>query len=268
MDSILARVGWDDLTPELLHQRRGTTLYRAEGIALKITRGLMAGREGTVLRLLGSDFHLGHGWEAEYGTDEGRSWLLTRWIDGASLGRELESARWEGENSAARARVFAAAGRAARAVADLHAMGWAHADLQPDHFLFEGDVTHLIDLACAQGPVEVPFYPHRGGLAHTTAPEIAEAILATDGHVTATFEADVWALGACLWWAWTGTTPIAYPAGASSRVEQMTAIARLRRTPATARPWPFPEFEDLVASCLAPDPADRPTAKELAARLA
>ncbi|MFF4290826.1 hypothetical protein ACFY0R_36820 [Streptomyces sp. NPDC001633] len=31
------------------------------------------------------------------------------------------------------------------------------------------------------------------------------------------------------------------------------------------RPWPFPEFEDATAAFLAPDPADRPTAKELTA---
>lgn len=67
---------------------------------------------------------------------------------------------------------------AARELAGLHAAGWAHGDLQPDHVIYQGDQTHLIDLACAQGPADLPFYPHRGGLAHTTAPEIAEAVLA------------------------------------------------------------------------------------------
>ncbi|MGH3832776.1 MAG: hypothetical protein ACRDRS_20445 [Pseudonocardiaceae bacterium] len=75
---------------------------------------------------------------------------------------------------------------AARELADLHAAGWVHGDLQPDHVLFEGDRTHIIDLACAQGPADVPFYVHRGGLAHTTAPEIAERILSSEHHVTTT----------------------------------------------------------------------------------
>jgi hypothetical protein len=48
------------------------------------------------------------------------------------------------------------------------------------------------------------------GVAHVTAPEVAEAILARDDHVAITPEADVWALGASLWWSWTRTTAIAY----------------------------------------------------------
>ncbi|MCD0448144.1 hypothetical protein LO762_02875 [Actinocorallia sp. API 0066] len=132
---------------------------------------------------MGADFYRGHGWEGEPGTDDGRSWMLARWIDGTSLGQELEAVRRDGGGRAARARIRSAAGRAARAVAELHAAGWAHADRQPDHVLFEGDVTHLIDLACAQGSADVPCYPHRGGLAHTTAPEIAEDHVVPSGQV-------------------------------------------------------------------------------------
>jgi serine/threonine protein kinase len=261
VDRIITRLGLADHDPKLLHDRRGTTVYKIDDLALKITTGLMAGREGDVLRLLGTEFYRDHGWDGE------RSWLTLRWIDGTTLWTALEEAHRGDDRPATRRGVLAWTAHAARALAGLHAAGWAHGDLQPDHVLFEGDITHLIDLACAQGPAEVPFYVHRGGLAHTTAPEIAEAILASDEHVVATPQADVWSLGASLWWSWTRTPPIAYSDPAAKRAGQLADIAAVRRAPATARPWPFPAFEDAVMACLAADPADRPTAKELATSL-
>ncbi|MFJ2825913.1 hypothetical protein ACIO7M_33125 [Streptomyces toxytricini] len=50
------------------------------------------------------------------------------------------------------------------------------------------------------------------------------------------------------------------------RLDKLTVIAQGRTTPLTdVRPWPFPDFEATITACLAPDPADRPTAKELIA---
>lgn len=262
MERIITRLGLGgDAEPELLHDRRGTTVHRANGFALKITTGLMAGREGDILRLLGAEHYRDHGWE-----DDGRSWLLLRWIDATTLWDALAPARHD-DGPDGRRRILSLTARATTALAELHAVGWNHGDLQPDHILYEGPVTHLIDLACAQGPADVPHYPHRGGLAHTCAPEIAAAILSRDGHVTITPAADVWSLGASLWWSWTRTTPIAYGDPAAKRVAQLTDIAALRRTPASARPWPFPALEDVLQACLAADPDARPTAKELAASL-
>jgi serine/threonine protein kinase len=267
VDRIITHLGLADHDPKLLHDRRGTTVYKIDGTVLKITSGLMAGREGAVLRLLGTGFYRDHGWEGTPGTDDGRSWLTLRWIDGTTLWDALEPAHRGDDSPTSREQMLTLAGAAARRLADLHAAGWSHGDLQPDHVLYEGTVTHLIDLACAQGPADVPYYPHRGGLAHTTAPEVAEAILACDDHVAITPEADVWALGASLWWSWTRTTAITYDDPAPKRAAQMAAIAAVRRTPTSARPWTFPAFTDAVMACLSAEPADRPTAKELGAGL-
>ncbi|MGH3977248.1 MAG: hypothetical protein ACRDS9_28630, partial [Pseudonocardiaceae bacterium] len=110
---------------------------------------------------------------------------------------------------------------------------------------------------------------HRGGLAHITAPEIADLILSSNDHVTTTPQADIWSLGASLWWSWTRTTPITYTDPAAGRIALLTDICALRRhpDPAAVRPWPFPAFEEAVMACLAADPEDRPTAKELATSL-
>jgi serine/threonine protein kinase len=261
VDRIITRLGLADDDPKLLHDRRGTTFYKIDDIALKITSGLMAGREGEILRLLGTEWYRDHGW------DEERSWLTLRWIDGTSLWTELERAHGGDDSAATREHVLTLAAGAGRELAKLHAAGWAHGDLQPDHVIREGDTTRIIDLACAQGPVDVPAYVHRGGLAHTTAPEIADLILGSEEHVTLTPEADVWALGASLWWAWTRTTPITYTDPAAGRMAQLKDIAAVQRAPSAVRPWPFAELEDAVMACMATDPGDRPTAEQLAAAL-
>ncbi|WP_165966809.1 protein kinase [Actinomadura sp. 7K507] len=257
VDRIVAQLGLAD--PVLLHDRRGTTFYRAGDAALKITAEWMAGREGEVMRLLDTEFYRDHGWDGE------RSWLLLRRIDGTRLWDALDGAHRGDDRPGTRRRILGMAAAAAYALAELHAAGWAHGDLQPDHILYEGDRTHVIDLACAQGPADVPFYVHPGGIAHTLAPEIADAALTPGEHVTTTLPADVWSLGASLWWSWTRTPPIAYTDPDAGRPGQLADIAAIRRTPASARPWPFPEFEELLMACLASDPADRPTAKELIA---
>ncbi|MEU2963100.1 protein kinase family protein [Streptomyces albidoflavus] len=66
-------------------------------------------------------------------------------------------------------------------------------------------------------------------------------------------------------WCWTGQRPVAYDDDLD-RLEKLAAIARGAVTALRdVWPWPFPEFEDAITACLAPDPAARPTVKELTA---
>ncbi|MGH3809286.1 MAG: hypothetical protein ACRDRU_22225 [Pseudonocardiaceae bacterium] len=65
MDRIITRLGPADYEPTVLHDRRGTTVYKINSIALKITSGLMAAREGEILQLLGTEFYRDHGWDDE-----------------------------------------------------------------------------------------------------------------------------------------------------------------------------------------------------------
>jgi serine/threonine protein kinase len=247
---------------KLLHDRRGTTFYRIDNTALKVTTGLMAAREGKIMRVLGTEFYRDHGW------DEERSWLTLRWIDGTSLWDALEPAYRGDDSPASKQRMLALAAGAAHELAKLHAAGWAHGDLQPDHVILEDQLIQIIDLACAQGPADVPFYVHRGGLAHTTAPEVADLILSSEEHITLTPQADIWSLGASLWWAWTRTTPITYTDPAAGRSAQLKDIAAVRRPdPSAVRPWRFDEFEEVALACLATDPSHRPTAEQLATAL-
>jgi serine/threonine protein kinase len=212
-----------------------------------------------VLTALGADHYRAHG---RYG---GGTWLTMRWIDGTSLWDALEPAHRGDDTPAARRSVLTAAAGAAEALAELHAAGWTHGDLQPDHFVFEDGTVRISDLACAQGPVAVPFYVHRGGLAHTTAPEIAALIIGTADHITTTPEADVWSLAASLFWSWTRTPPTDYrdPQGRRPDLLADTAAGR-RHDVAAGRPWAFPAFEKALRAGLAHDPEQRPTARSLA----
>ncbi|MEV0535489.1 hypothetical protein [Kitasatospora sp. NPDC050463] len=258
MHPLITELGLDG-DPKLLHERRGTTFFKIGDTALKITDGLMGGREGEVLAALGADHYRAHG---QHG---GGSWLAMRWIDGTSLWDALEPAHRGHDTPAGRRAILTAAAEAAEALAELHAAGWTHGDLQPDHVVFEDQAVRIIDLACAQGPVAVPFYVHRGGLAHTTAPETAALILDSTDHITTTPEADVWSLAASLFWSWTRLPPTDYRDPQARRPELLADTAAGRhRDLAAARPWPFPAFEQAIRTALAHDPRQRPSADTLA----
>ncbi|MER7703922.1 hypothetical protein ABTX81_13585 [Kitasatospora sp. NPDC097605] len=258
MHPLITKLGLDG-DPKLLHERRGTTFFKVGDTSLKITSGIMAGREGEVLAALGADHYRAHG---QYGDG---TWLTMRWIDGTSLWDALEPAHRGNDTPATRRSILTAAAEAAEALADLHAAGWTHGDLQPDHIVFDGQAVRIIDLACAQGPVPVPFYAHRGGMTHTTAPEVATLILDTTDHITTTPEADVWSLAASLFWAWTRTPPTDYRDPQNHRPDLLADIAVGRRHDlAAVQPWPFPTFEDALRAGLAHESGQRPTAKALA----
>ncbi|MFC7469840.1 hypothetical protein ACFQVA_23260 [Actinomadura keratinilytica] len=105
--------------------------------------------------------------------------------------------------------------------------------------------------------------------ASAPAPETAHAVLSTtsDTHIQAEPPADVWALGASLFWCWTGHRPVLYEDDAP-RENKLRAVAKGRTLVlAEVRPWPFPQMEEAVRACLSPVPEQRPTAIELTASL-
>ncbi len=201
------------------------------------------------------------------GAWEGGRWLAVNWIDGAPLWQALAPARSpEGDRATLRPRLTGIARSWTQHLARMHAAGWAHADVQPTNTLVTNDGrAAVIDYALACGPGDRRPVPYRGALTHTTAPEIATAILSTpdDTHIQAHPAADIWSLGASLFWCWTGHRPVPYDDGLD-RLEKLAAIAKGTTTALRdVRPCPFPAFEDAITACLALDPSDRPTAKEL-----
>ncbi|MGW2840399.1 protein kinase domain-containing protein [Streptomyces sp. NPDC001493] len=272
----------DPTSVQLLTDRRGSRAWRIRGllgtVVLKANdpdsedarakAAEMAQEDDHLLRLTAAGA-LDPGYRVDAGTFDGGRWLAVDWIDGAPLWRALAPARSpEGDRASARPQLLGIARTWAEHLSRMHAAGWAHADVQPTNTLVTDDGrTAVIDYALACGPVGPPRLPYRGALTHTTAPEIAAAILDTPAgvHVQAQPAADIWSLGASLFWSWTGHRPVAYD-DTTDRIEKLAVIARgTTLTLSDVRPWRFPEFEEAVTACLAPDPADRPTAQELAA---
>ena len=138
----------------------------------------------------------------------------------------------------------------------LHQQGYVHLDVRPGNVMANGGVATLIDLSIARQPGRV----RRGyGTQEYMAPEQARGELVT----TAT---DVWGLGATLFEATTGVAPfaplddterVAFASGAFLQLERPAPpVADLRARVPRA-------FSDLLESCLAPSPDDRPSVRRV-----
>ncbi|WP_335932422.1 protein kinase [Streptomyces sp. PTD5-9] len=210
---------------------------------------LAPAREGAVLYRLGSA-------EIAYGEWEHGTWNIQPWREGADLYRVWEPCREQGASLEPRASVALGC---VEALAELHAKGWAHGDVQPAHFIVGPEQTHLIDLALARGG-HVPAgydFPFRGCLVHYEAPEIARSVLAT-GVAEATQPADIYALGASLLISATGWRVVEYPDDAPRPVQRQAIVDGKRQ--AARVPG---ELGGLVEAMLSPAPEDRPTIYEV-----
>ncbi|MFI5638309.1 hypothetical protein ACIA8H_12930 [Streptomyces goshikiensis] len=264
-----------------MSDRRGSRAWKVTGpggaVAVKANSPDADTAHAKAAEMAQEDDHLLHlteagaltpGYRVGAGAWDGGRWLAVNWVDGVPAWRAFTLARGpEGDRPSVRPWLLGIARTWAERLALMHAAGWAHADVQPTNTLIINDGrAELIDYALACHPDHAPLVPYRGAITHTTAPEIAEALLTTpdDTHVTATPAADVWGLGASLFWCWTGHRPVAYEDDAQ-REDKLRAIAKSATIPLdSVRPWPFPEFEDFITACLQADPAARPSAEALA----
>jgi serine/threonine protein kinase len=268
------------LTAELQSDRRGSRAWRITGhgvrLALKANtpdagegrdKAAELAQEDTTLAALTKVGAIDPRYRVAAGPWEGGRWLAVHWIDGTPVYRAFTAIRGtEGDRRTARPWLHGVTQTWAQRLAALHAAVWAHADVQPTNTLVtSARATEVIDYALACGPTTTPRLPYRGALTHTAAPEIADALTTPDDvHVQATPPADIWGLGASLYWCWTAQRPVTYEDQAA-RAGKLRAIANGDTLPLDAtRPYPFPQFEALIQACLRPDPADRPTAAEVA----
>ncbi|MEU2430376.1 protein kinase [Streptomyces sp. NPDC007861] len=274
----------EPFTTRLLSDRRGSRAWKIQGpksaVALKANNpddatsrdkaAEMAQEDDYLVRLTEAGA-LNPGYRVDAGSWDGGRWLAVRWVDGAPMWRAFALARGpEGDRPSVRPWLLGVAGTWAACLARMHAAGWAHADVQPTNTLITNNgCAAVIDYALACGPDDGPRLPYRGALTHTTAPEIADAILTTtpDTHIQAEPPADVWGLGATLFWCWTGHRPVSYEDG-TPREDKLKAIAKTTTLPLDdVRPWLFPQFEEVIRACLAASPEKRPSSADLAALL-
>ena len=177
--------------------------------------------------------------------DAPQPWYAAEFIDGPTLGEVVRSS---GPVPARALRALAAG--LADALAALETAGLVHRDVKPDNILLAPDGPKLIDF----------------GLAHRDTDSVltrAGSVLGSPGYMSpeqiagrgATTASDVFALGAVLAYTAQGHGP--FGAGSSE--------ARMYRTRfGEAQVAGVPdEFRDLLTRCLAKEPADRPTPRDL-----
>ncbi|TDD28387.1 serine/threonine protein kinase [Actinomadura sp. KC06] len=176
------------------------------------------------------------------------AYVVTEYVDGPSL---QDAVRTEGPRRGAALERLAV--DTASALATVHAAGIVHRDFKPHNVLLGPDGPRIIDFGIARaldmtssltkGPIGTPAY---------MAPEQIEG-----RPVTAA--ADVFAWGAVMVFAATGR-----PAFARDGMQALFHQILSEEPDLSGLDW---RLRDVVRSCLAKDPAHRPAASELVARL-
>jgi serine/threonine protein kinase len=176
-------------------------------------------------------------------------WLATAYVAGPSLAEAVDS---HGPLAAASVRALAAG--LAGGLSAIHAAGLVHRDLKPSNVLLADDGPRVVDfgLARAVGGGALTQTGTVVGSAGYLSPEQVEG-----QHVGP--PSDLFSLGAVLTFAATGRGPFGTGSTAALVYRLVYGLPDLDGVPA--------EVLDLVRSCLAKDPGERPTAADLLAEL-
>ncbi|MEU7385549.1 protein kinase domain-containing protein [Streptomyces tanashiensis] len=182
--------------------------------------------------------------------DAGVPWLATAYVPGPSLSQAV---RRGGPLPVATVRALGA--DVARALADLHGAGVLHRDLKPGNVMLSVDGPRLIDFGIARSSTATTMTAT--GLMVGTPSFMSPEHVAGARRVTAA--SDVFCLGSLLCYAATGEDPFGDGPLAAVLYRVSQAEADLTRVPE--------ELRGTVAACLAVDPEERPTPRELAGLL-
>jgi serine/threonine protein kinase len=185
---------------------------------------------------------------------DGAPWIVTPLVSGSSLSAEVTGRGplpWE--------RAARIGEQVADALAYAHGAGITHGDLKPDNILLtgpSGDHAVVTDFGIARSldaAAELAGAGMRVGSVHYLAPEQLE-----DGQVDS--PADLWALGACVYYATEGRPPFT---GSTTTAVMAAVLTRRLTRPEHAGPLRGP-----IESLLSKDPAARPDARSAATLLA
>jgi serine/threonine protein kinase len=174
-------------------------------------------------------------------------WLATDFVAGPSLAEEVN-----GHGPLPVDNVLRLAAGLAEGLIAIHAAGVVHRDLKPANILLAQDGPRVIDFGISQAAGATATPGADFGSPRFMSPEHAL------GHVIGP-PSDIFSLGAVLTFAATGEGPFGSGSNAALIYRLVNSPARLDSLP--------PELRELVGSCLAKHPEDRPTASRLLAQV-
>ncbi|GAA1293935.1 serine/threonine-protein kinase [Streptomyces javensis] len=184
--------------------------------------------------------------------EAGIPWVATGYVAGPPLNQAVSD---EGPLPASSVRALGAG--LAEALAAVHALGLVHRDVKPSNVLLALDGPRLIDFGIARATEGTVSLTSTGASIGSPGYMAPEQILG--GNVEGA--ADVFSLGAVLAYAATGEPPFPGDTSAALLYKVVHDEPRFGRELTG-------ELRDLVAACLAKDPADRPTPEQIVRRLA
>ncbi|MFD5427249.1 serine/threonine-protein kinase [Streptomyces sp. NPDC127084] len=189
-------------------------------------------------------------------------WVATGYVAGPDLGNAVA-----GHGPLPERTVRTLGAGLAEALAAVHALGLVHRDVKPSNVLLALDGPRLIDFGIARASDATAALTTTGvsvGSPGYMAPEqITGTSPGTDTGTSTgglTGAADVFSLGAVLAYAATGTAP--FPGDSSAALLYKVVHEEPELGSLTG------ELREIVAACLAKDPAARPTPQAVAQRLA
>ncbi|MFH8366333.1 serine/threonine-protein kinase [Streptomyces sp. NPDC018031] len=179
-------------------------------------------------------------------------WVATGYVAGPPLGQAVLDT---GPLPAAAVRALAAG--LAEALAAVHRLGLVHRDVKPSNVLLTLDGPRLIDFGIARATEGTVSLTSTGASIGSPGYMSPEQILGR----TVDGAADVFSLGAVLAYAATGAGP--FPGDSSAAL-----LYKVVHEEAVLAAGLTEDLRDLVAACLAKEPAARPTPEQIARHLA
>jgi YVTN family beta-propeller protein len=179
-----------------------------------------------------------------------RPWLATEYVVGPSLEDAVAATGPLPEPT-----LHTLAARLAEALVALHAAGVVHRDIKPSNVLIADDGPRLIDFGIAHA-VDATKITHTGQIVGTPAFMSPEQAVGDDAGPPS----DMFSLASVLTFAATGSPPFGHTANPVAALIRITdAEPDLAAVP--------PALRTLLEPCFAKNPAARPTAQQLAARV-
>jgi serine/threonine protein kinase len=176
-------------------------------------------------------------------------WLATAYVAGPSL---TEAVRGHGPLPVRS--VLALTAGLTEGLAAIHAAGVVHRDLKPSNVLLAEDGPRVIDFGISEA-AEASVVAGANVLIGSPGYMSPEQVLGADIGPAS----DIFSLGSVLTFAATGTGPFGAGSHAALMYRLVNSRAELDSVPG--------ELRSLVASCLAKNPGDRPTARQLLAEV-